>query len=60
MINFTSLPSLLLGVIYILANKRKNALIKNDYIEPSQNKQYHDFSLVISGCRKKQTYNRPY
>ena len=33
-----SLPSLLLGVAYILANRKKNALAENKYIEPSQNK----------------------
>jgi len=30
-----SLPSLLLGVAYVLANRRKNILIENKYIKPS-------------------------
>jgi len=34
-INLMSLLSLLLGVTYVLANGRKNALIENEYIEPS-------------------------
>jgi len=34
-INLISLPSLLLGVAYILANGRKNALIENKYVKPS-------------------------
>ena len=34
-INLMSLPSLLLGVAYILANRRKNVLVENKYIEPS-------------------------
>ena len=47
-INLMSLPSLLLGVTYILANRRKNVLAENEYMEPSQNKQYYNSSLVIS------------
>ena len=34
-INLISLPSLPLGVAHILANRRKNALAENKYIEPS-------------------------
>jgi len=34
-INLTSLPSLLLGVAYVLANGRKNALMENEHVEPS-------------------------
>jgi hypothetical protein len=51
-INLISLPSLLLGVAYILANRRKNALVENEYIEPSQNKQYYNSGLVISRRRE--------
>jgi len=34
-INLISLPSLLLGVAHVLANKRKNALMENKHIKPS-------------------------
>jgi len=35
MINLISLPSLPLKIIYILADKKKNILKKNNYMEPS-------------------------
>ena len=34
-INLISLPSLLLGVTHILANRRKNTLVESERIEPS-------------------------
>jgi len=66
-INLTSLPSLLLGVTHVLANRRKNTLTENKYmepsqnehIEPSQNEQYYNSGLVISGRKEEQARNRP-
>jgi hypothetical protein len=51
-INLISLYSLPLGVTQVLANRRKDILVKNKYIKPSQNKQYYNSNLVISGHRE--------
>ncbi len=59
MISFTSLYSLMLGVAQVLANRRKNTLPETKHIEPSQNEQYCNFSLVISRHREEQACNRP-
>jgi hypothetical protein len=46
-VSLISLRSLPLGVAQVLANRRKDILIKNKHIKPSQNKQYYNSNLVI-------------